>query len=81
MCQKTHWKVGGHRAECAALVASSSCQGTAAEVSRGDVTGVADGKGCDMDGEAPADTTVGGNGGGRQKKEGGGKKGKKKGRR
>ena len=81
MCQKKHWKVGGHRAECAALVASSSSQGTAVEASGGDVTGVAEGKRGEMDDEATADTSVSGDGGGRQKKKGGGKKGKKKGRR
>ena len=81
MCQKKHWKVGGHRAECAALVASSSSQGTAVEASGGDVTGVAESKGGEMDDEATADASVSGDGGGRQKKKGGGKKGKKKGRR
>ena len=75
VCQKKHWKVGGHRAECAALVSSSSSQGTAVGASGGDVTGVAEGK----EGET-ADTSVSGDGGGRQKKKGGGKKGKKKGR-
>jgi len=81
VCQKKHWKVGGHRAECAALVATTSSQGTAVEASGGDVTGVAEGKGSEMDDEATADTSVSGDGGGRQKKKGGGKKGKKKGRR
>ena len=81
VCQKKHWKVGGHRAECAALVASSSSQGIAVEASGGDVTGVAEGKGDEMDGETTADTLVSGDGGGTQKKKGGGKKGKKKGRR
>ena len=57
VCQKKHWKVGGHRAECAALVASSSSQGTAVEASGGDVTGVAEGKGGEMDDEATADTS------------------------
>ena len=79
--RKKHWKVGGHRAECAALVASISSQGTAAEASGGDVTGVTEGKGDEMDDEATADSTVGGDGGGRQKMKRGGKKGKKKGRR
>jgi hypothetical protein len=51
------------------------------EASGGDVTGVAEGKGGEMDDEATADTSVSGDGGGRQKKKGGGKKGKKKGRR
>ena len=78
-CQKKHWKVGGHRAECAALVTSSSSQGTAVEATGGDITGVAEGKEGETDGEATADTPVSGNGGGRQKKKGGGKKGKKKG--
>ena len=77
VCQKKHWKVGGHRAECAALVASSSSQGTVVEALGGDVTGVVEGKECEMDGEATADTPVSGDGGGRQKKKGGGKKGKK----
>ena len=55
MCQKKHWKVGGHRAECAALVASSSSQGTAVEGLGGGVTGVAEGTGDGTDGEATAD--------------------------
>ena len=75
MCQKKHWKVGGHRAECAALVASSSSQGTAVGASGGDVTGVAEGKGDGIDEETTADASASGDGGGRQKKKGGGKKG------
>ena len=80
VCQKKHWKVGGHRAECAALVASSSSQGTAGEASSGgDVAGVAEGKRDEIDDETTVDTLGSGNGGGgRQKKKGGGKKGKKK---
>ena len=38
------------------------------EASEGVVTGVAEGKGCDIDGETAADTLVSGDGGGRQKK-------------
>ena len=62
-------------------MATSSSQETAVEASGGDVTGVVEGKGSEMDNEATADTSVSGDGGGRQKKKGGGKKGKKKGRR
>ena len=67
-----HWKVGGHGVECAALVTSSSSKGAAVEASGVDVTGVAEGKEGEMDGEATSDTSVSGDGGGRQKKKGGG---------
>ena len=75
--RKNTGRLVGTGLECAALVASSSSQGTAVEASGGDVTGVAEGKEGEIDGEATADASVSGNGGGRQKKKGGGKKGKK----
>ena len=59
------------------MVVSSSSQGTAAEGLGGDVTGVAEGKGGDTDGETTADASVSGDGGGTRQKKKGGKKGKK----
>ena len=70
VCQKKHWKVGGHRAECAALAAA------AADVTAvGEAADMAEGKGDEVDGGPSVGVAGGGDGGGRKKT--GGKKGKK----
>ena len=75
VCQKKHWKVGGHRVECAALAAAAAVA-VVEEARGGDGAGLAEGKGDEVDGEASGNVASGGNGDGRKKKKGG-KKGKK----
>ena len=75
VCQKKHWKVGGHRAECAALAAAAAVA-VVEEATGGDGVGMAEGKGDEADGEAMGGVASGGDGGGRKKKKGG-KKGMK----
>ena len=73
--RKKHWKVGGHRSECAALALAGSSIGVAEEA-EGDGDGIPEGKGED----AGSGSSVGGargsgrGGGGRKKK---GKKGRR----
>ena len=74
VCQKKHWKVGGHRAECAALAAAATVP-VVEEAMEGDGVGMSEGKGDEADGGASVGVAGGGDGGGRKKK--GGKKGKK----
>ena len=64
VCQKKHWKVGGHRAECATLAAAAA--GVAfKEMTEGDNESIAEGKEKETDGS------------GRKQKKKGGKKRKK----
>ena len=74
VCQKKHWKVGGHRAECAAM-ASAAVVPVVEEATEGDGAGMAEGKGDEAGGGPSVGAVGGGNGGGRKRK--GGKKGKK----
>ena len=74
VCQKKHWKVGGHRAECAALAAAAAVP-IVGEATKSDGTGMAEGKEDEIGGGPSVGVASGGNGGGRDKK--GGKKGKK----
>ena len=75
VCQKKHWKVGGHRAECSALVAAGAAAGVK-EATLSDDAGMAEGKGDEADGGPSTDVASGGDGG-RPKTKKGGKKGKK----
>ena len=75
VCQKKHWKVGGHRAECTALSAAAVVP-VVREVTEGDIAGMAEGKGDGAGGGPSEGVGSGDNGGGRKKKKGG-----KKGRR
>jgi hypothetical protein len=75
VCQKKHWKVGGHRAECSALVAAGAAA-VVGEATVGDDAGMAEGKGDEADGGPSADAASHGDGG-RPKTKKGGKKGKK----
>ena len=74
VCQKKHWKVGGHRAECAALVAIR-------ESTEDDGAGVVEGKGVEADGRSSVGVSNRGDGdgggGGEKIKKKRGKKGKK----
>ena len=74
VCQKKHWKVGGHRAECAALAAAAAVP-VVGEATEGDGADMVEGKGEEADGGASGGVASGVDGGGRKKK--GGKKGKK----
>jgi hypothetical protein len=71
VCQKKHWKVGGHRAECAAL-AGAAAVAAVEEATEGDGAGMVEGTADAAEGPSSA---VGGAGGGR--KTTGGKQGKK----
>ena len=75
VCQKKHWKAGGHRIECAAL-ATAAAATAVEEATEGDGTGMAEGKEDEADGGSSVGVASGGDGGGRKKKKGG-KKGKK----
>ena len=78
VCQKKHWKAGGHRAECATL-AGVGAVAAVEEATEGDGAGMAEGKGDEANGGASVgvvDCSDGGDGGGGKKKKGG-KKGKK----
>ena len=74
VCQKKHWKVGVHQAECAAMAAAAAVMAVR-EATKGDGTGMAESKGDEADGGPSVGAAGGGDGGGRKKKEG--KKGKK----
>ena len=75
VCQKKHWKVGGHRAECAALAAPAGVVTAVGQATESDGAGMVEGKGDEAGGGPSVDVASGGDGGGRKKK--GGKKGKK----
>ena len=74
ICQKKHWKIGGHRAECSALAVASVVP-VVGEATEEDDAGMAQGKGDEADGGPSEGVGSGGEGGGRKRK--GGKKGKK----
>ena len=76
ICQKKHWKIGGHRAKWSALAAGfAAALAVVGEVVEDDSTGMAEGKGDEVDGGPSVGVRGGGDSGGRQKK--GGKKGNK----
>ena len=75
VCQKKHWKVGGHRAECATLAAAAGVVTAVGEATESDGAGMAEGKVDEVGGGPSVGVASGGDGGGRKKK--GGKKGKK----
>ena len=75
VCQKKHWRAGGHRIECAAL-ATAAAATAVEEATDGDGAGMAEGKEDEADGWPSVGVASGGDGGGRKKKKGG-KKGKK----
>ena len=74
VCQKKHWKVGGHQAECAALAAAAAVP-VVLEATGGDGADMAEGKGDEADGGASVGLAGGGDASGRQRT--GGKKGRK----
>ena len=73
VCQKKHWKVGGHRVECAVLSAAAAVP-VVGKATGGDGAGMAESKGDEADGGPSVGMAGGGDGGGRKRK--GGKKGK-----
>ena len=77
VCQKKHWKVGGHRAECATLAAAAAVVTAVGDETEGDGTSMAEGKGDEAGGGPLAGAASSGDGGERKKKKKGVKKGKK----
>jgi hypothetical protein len=76
VCQKKHWKVGGHRAECASSAAAAAVVTAVVEATEGDGASMAEGKEGEAGGGPSDDAASSGDGGGRKNKKGG-KKGKK----
>ena len=64
MWQKKHWKVGGHRAECAALAAASVVPLVGEAMRQGGCAGMVKGKGDGADGGPSVGAASGGDDGG-----------------